>query len=67
MADASGAVDLEPPPAERTSTGVATGFGGPATQPVVASQLMKLRMMVVIVNLYNITSGGEYHRELGNE
>jgi hypothetical protein len=31
---ASGAVDLEPPPAERTSTGVTTGFGGPAAPPV---------------------------------
>ena len=31
---ASGAVDLEPPPAKRTSTGVTTGFGGPAASPV---------------------------------
>ena len=33
---------------------------------IVASQLVKLMMMVVIVNLYTITSGGEYIRELGN-
>ena len=32
---ASGAVDLEPPPDERTSTGVTTGFGGPAAPPAV--------------------------------
>ena len=32
---ASGAVDLEPPLDERTSTGVTTGFGGPATPPAV--------------------------------
>ena len=30
--NASRAVDLEPPPAERTSTGVTTGFGGPAVE-----------------------------------
>jgi hypothetical protein len=54
-------------PPERTSTGVAIGFGGPAAQPVVASQLMKLRMMVLIVYLYTITSCGEYHWELGNK
>jgi hypothetical protein len=32
---ASGAVDLVPPPDERTSTGVTTGFGGPAATPAV--------------------------------
>ena len=32
---ASGAVDLEPPLDERTSTGVTTGFGGPAAPPAV--------------------------------
>jgi hypothetical protein len=32
---ASRAVDLDPPPAERTSTGVTTGFGGPAAPPAV--------------------------------
>ena len=33
LSSASGAVDLEPPPAERTSTGVTTGFEGPAAPP----------------------------------
>jgi hypothetical protein len=30
------AVDLEPPPSERTSKTLATGFGVPAAQPAVA-------------------------------
>ena len=36
LADASGADDLESPPAEKTSKTIATGFGGPAAQPAVA-------------------------------
>ena len=35
ISDASGADDLEPRRAEKTSKTLATGFGGPAAQPAV--------------------------------
>ena len=62
LADASGAVDLEPPPSERTSTGVATGFGGPAAQPAVAgheSASSAVNTLSAINRRFNAMSGGQ--------
>jgi hypothetical protein len=61
LADASGAVDLEPPPADRTSKTLARGFEGPAAPPAIEGydrESSAVDILLTINPRFNAMSGG---------
>ena len=70
IADASGAVDLEPPPAERTSKTLATGFVGPAAPPAITGHESTSSAVDILQSnsrRFNAISGGRSYVNSGGQ
>jgi hypothetical protein len=70
LADTSGAVDLEPPHAERTSKTLATGFEGPAAPPAIEGydrESSAVDTLQTINRGFNAMSGGGSHVNSGGQ